>query len=131
LQSRSKWNQEKPNAAVGDLVLPKEDKLPPREWELGRILEVSVGSDSKVRVVTLKTKVSHIKKRPIAKVCKLRIEQENTATPSHTHPQNVNISLLRKEPVSAPKTELAQLPVICDGKRKHSDDTTKKRLGFG
>jgi hypothetical protein len=66
LQSRSKWNQEKPNAAVGDLVLIKEDNLPPLKWVLGNILEVSIGSDSKIRGVALKTKRGHGKKRPIA-----------------------------------------------------------------
>jgi hypothetical protein len=128
LQSISKWNQEKPNGAVGGLLLIKEDNLPPLKWELRRILKVSVGSDSKVRVVILKTKGGHIKKRLMAKVCKLPIEQESTAASSHTHSQkaNVNISLRRKGQDSAPKTELAQLPVICDRKRKHSDNTTTK-----
>ncbi|KAB0794623.1 hypothetical protein PPYR_11462 [Photinus pyralis] len=55
LQNRPKWKTSESNLLVGDLVLVREDHLPPLEWCLARILEVMPGRDNKVRVVKLKT----------------------------------------------------------------------------
>jgi len=74
LQQRPKWNQTKRNLQVGDLVLIKEDNLPPAKWLMGRVLQTHPGSDSHVRVVTLQT-TKGVSKRPIVKLCLLLPEQ--------------------------------------------------------
>ncbi|XP_050312876.1 uncharacterized protein LOC126747939 [Anthonomus grandis grandis] len=56
LNKRSKWRyQNGPNVKVGDMVLLKEDNLPPLQWLMGRIEQVFPGSDNVVRVVLVKT----------------------------------------------------------------------------
>ncbi|XP_036344418.1 uncharacterized protein LOC118753652 [Rhagoletis pomonella] len=55
LQARPKWRQQEQNLAVGELVLIKDDRLPPNQWLLGRITELHPGSDHLVRVVTVRT----------------------------------------------------------------------------
>ncbi|XP_070855575.1 uncharacterized protein [Drosophila suzukii] len=72
LQTRPKWCQEKENFKINELVLMKDDQLPPSQWSLGRITSLHPGEDSLVRVVTLKTK-SGSQKRSISKLCRLPI----------------------------------------------------------
>ncbi|KMQ83668.1 hypothetical protein RF55_19391, partial [Lasius niger] len=55
LQQRPKWRTTKPNLAVGELVLIKNELLPPLRWKLARVIEVHPGKDDKVRVAPLKT----------------------------------------------------------------------------
>lgn len=57
---------------VGDIVVIKEDNMPPSRWLYGRVIAVHPGSDQIVRVVTLKTK-SGLIKRPTCKLCILPI----------------------------------------------------------
>lgn len=73
LQQRPKWQKGQRNLEVNDLVLIKEDNLPPLNWKLGRIIAVYPGSDNKVRVVTIKTGQGIIK-RPVVKLCPLPID---------------------------------------------------------
>ncbi|GFX44375.1 DUF5641 domain-containing protein [Trichonephila clavipes] len=47
LQQRNKWHFEKKNAKIGDMVIIKEDNLPPCQWSLGRINNIYPGKDSK------------------------------------------------------------------------------------
>lgn len=54
LQQRPKWLQQTNNINIGDLVLVREDNLPPSKWLLARVLDTHPGKDDKVRVVTLK-----------------------------------------------------------------------------
>ncbi|XP_055308877.1 uncharacterized protein LOC129572799 [Sitodiplosis mosellana] len=76
LQQRAKWLQEQPNLKIGDVVLIKEDNLPPSRWIMGRIVETHPGSDGLVRVCTVRTK-NGIYRRPILKLSPLPIN-ENT-----------------------------------------------------
>ncbi|XP_075157917.1 uncharacterized protein LOC142231184 [Haematobia irritans] len=55
LQRRYKWKVEQKNLKEGDLVVVKEDNLPPTEWRLGRVTKVYHGHDSKVRVAEIRT----------------------------------------------------------------------------
>ncbi|XP_054746024.1 uncharacterized protein LOC129250431 [Anastrepha obliqua] len=73
LQKRSKWNTALPDLKVNDLVLLKDELLPPLKWAMGRITATVPGTDGKVRVVEVKT-VNGVYKRAIAKVCKLPID---------------------------------------------------------
>ncbi|KAL0861024.1 hypothetical protein ABMA27_009546 [Loxostege sticticalis] len=81
LQGRSKWNESTKNIKEGDIVLVKDNNLPPGKWAMGRVLETHPGSDGYVRVTTLKTQTGIIK-RPIVKLSPLPLETEiNPKTP--------------------------------------------------
>lgn len=73
LINRPKWNREQPNFAVGDLVIIKEDQLPPSRWKMGRIVEVLTGSDNLVRSAVMKTAFGTVR-RPITKLALLERE---------------------------------------------------------
>lgn len=75
LQQRMKWRKLQQNLKVGDIVLVKEDNLPSYKWLLGKIVELHPNDQGLVRVVTLKTSKS-ILKRPIVKLCKLPVEDD-------------------------------------------------------
>nr|XP_012217594.1 PREDICTED: uncharacterized protein LOC105669296 [Linepithema humile] len=78
LQQRMKWKKLSPDVIQpGRLVLLRNQQLPPCKWELGRITCCHAGTDSLVRVVTVKTASSEYK-RPIAKICLLPIDIEKT-----------------------------------------------------
>jgi hypothetical protein len=78
LQQRQKWYHEQENIAVGDLVLIKEDHLPPLKWMRGRIMKINFGNDQRVRKVTLKAATGPDFKtttldRDVRKLCKLPV----------------------------------------------------------
>lgn len=73
LQQRRKWQQPKDNLRVNDMVLIIEDNLSPAKWALGRVSEVHPGNDGNVRVVTIRTKNSTLK-RSVVKVARLPID---------------------------------------------------------
>lgn len=73
LQQRVKWRTNSRNISVGVLVLLKEDNLPPLCWKLGRIIQLHPGSDGIVRVVSVKTSNS-VLKRAVSKVCPLPVD---------------------------------------------------------
>jgi hypothetical protein len=77
LQQRPKWMTTKAEIKVNDLVLIKEENLPPLQWKLGRVQILHPGSDSITRVVTLKTQTGLIK-RPIVKLCLLPIDNNDS-----------------------------------------------------
>lgn len=77
LQQRNKWMTKRKNLEVGDLVVIKDDNLLPTKWKLGRISKTHPGADSSVRVVTVKTALSELK-RPIVKLCPLLLNDENS-----------------------------------------------------
>lgn len=77
LQSRHKWNTPKKSLCIDDIVLIKEDNMPPSKWALGRVTELHPGKDGYVRVVTVKTK-SGTMKRPIIKLSPLPVHDEET-----------------------------------------------------
>lgn len=58
LQSRTKWMVSTNNLKINDMVLVKEDNMPPLKWLLGRIIKTHPGADQKVRVVTVRTKMA-------------------------------------------------------------------------
>lgn len=69
---RYKWSCLVPEPKVGDVVLVKEDDLPPARWLYGVITEKHPGRDHLTRVVSLRCKGSIIK-RPVSKLCILPI----------------------------------------------------------
>lgn len=79
LQSRPKWLQTTPNLEINNLVLIKDERLPPLNWLMGRIVEIHPGRDGLVRVASVRTK-NGILKRPITKLCILPIDQVDQST---------------------------------------------------
>ncbi|XP_063537553.1 uncharacterized protein LOC134746911 [Cydia strobilella] len=73
LQMRRKWTSPTDPPKLGDLVLIKEENLPPLKWRLGRIEELLPGKDGVVRVVRLKTSTGSFT-RPVVKICRLPLE---------------------------------------------------------
>lgn len=67
LQQRPKWTKSRSNLQLDDLVLIKEDNVPPMKWCTGRVVELHPGKDGLVRVVTLKTAGGNFK-RPVVKL---------------------------------------------------------------
>ncbi|XP_046382360.1 uncharacterized protein LOC124153308 [Ischnura elegans] len=74
LQVRPKWTREAPSMQQGDLVLIKEDNLPPLRWSLGRIVQLHPGEDGVSRVATVRTTAGLIR-RAVNKLCPLPKEE--------------------------------------------------------
>lgn len=71
LQQRSKWKFANSNPLkVGDMVVLREDNLPPLKWSLGRIEVMHPGTDGIIRVVTIKTPKGSVR-RAVTKICVL------------------------------------------------------------
>ncbi|GFX39291.1 integrase catalytic domain-containing protein [Trichonephila clavipes] len=71
LQPRKQCQDAKPNFKEYDIVLIKEEG-PPDTWPMARVLQVHPGNDGLVRVATVKTQNS-VLKRPVHKLHKLPI----------------------------------------------------------
>ena len=67
LQERHKWQLERTNLEVNDVVLISDETMPPSYWPLAKVIGVHKGPDGLVRVVTLKTGSTTLK-RPIHKL---------------------------------------------------------------
>ncbi|XP_066597121.1 uncharacterized protein [Prorops nasuta] len=76
LQERNKWKGPTTNFRVGQLVVINDERLPPSKWSLGRIIEVHPGDDGLVRVATVKTSTSTLK-RPIVRLSPLPQEDDD------------------------------------------------------
>ncbi|XP_057183499.1 uncharacterized protein LOC130550135 [Triplophysa rosa] len=55
ISTRQKWHVPRRNLSVNDIVIIKEDMLPRSRWQLGRVVEVTQGSDGLVRRVKIQT----------------------------------------------------------------------------
>ncbi|CAK1584170.1 unnamed protein product [Parnassius mnemosyne] len=71
---RHKWKGHTPDPKIGDVVLVKEDDLPPARWLYGIIIAKHPGLDGVTRVVSLRCKGVTIK-RPVSKICVLPITE--------------------------------------------------------
>ena len=54
LQTRRKWNSDKPNLETGSIVLLKDSQVKRNEWPLGLVTQVFPSKDGKVRKVEVK-----------------------------------------------------------------------------
>uniref|UniRef100_A0A8D8TJ91 Integrase catalytic domain-containing protein n=1 Tax=Cacopsylla melanoneura TaxID=428564 RepID=A0A8D8TJ91_9HEMI len=70
LQLRAKWNTSSTPLAPGQVVLIKQDNVPPLHWSLARIIETYPGADGIARVALVKTQKGELK-RPVNKLCPL------------------------------------------------------------
>lgn len=80
LQQLTQWPRKIPNFAVGNLVLVKNNLLPPAQWMMARVIALHPGADNLVRVVTLRT-ASGTLQRPVVKLCLLPVNAETTIPP--------------------------------------------------
>lgn len=71
LQQRHKWQKVHSSPTVGDVVVVKDEIVPPTKWLLGRIKQLHPGTDNLVRVVTVQCKGDHEIKRPLYKLIPL------------------------------------------------------------
>ena len=67
LVPRRKWNVDRRNVRVGDIVILADYNAVRGKWWLGRIVQVYSGDDGKVRTVRVKTKCTEYM-RPITKI---------------------------------------------------------------
>jgi len=72
LQNRPKWKSQEYNLKIGDIVILKENNMPPCKWPLGKIISTHTGPDNLIRVVSIQTPTNTII-RPIHKTCLLPI----------------------------------------------------------
>ncbi|XP_045446867.1 uncharacterized protein LOC123655073 [Melitaea cinxia] len=71
---RYRWSAQTTQPKIGDIVLIKEDGLPPCRWIYGQIVKEHPGQDGISRAVTVRCKHSQIK-RPVNKLCILPITE--------------------------------------------------------
>ena len=76
LNQRMIWQNKSNNLNIDQLVIIRDDNTPQSHWIMGRIQQVHCGKDGQVRVATVKTSTSVIK-RPIVKLIPLPIEDNN------------------------------------------------------
>lgn len=86
LQTRNKWKVDLSDMREGQVVILREDNLPPNKWLLGRVLQVYPGGDGVCRVVKVKTASSEFL-RPVNKLIKLPVA--DTIQPSMV-PEDIN-----------------------------------------
>lgn len=70
---RKKWRREREDVKVGQLVVVKDENLPPSHWRMARVVEVTPGGDNRVRNVVVKTEKGSFK-RPVQKLCLLPVD---------------------------------------------------------
>ena len=78
LQQRRKWQKGTTSIQPGQLVIIKDENLPPLKWKLGRIVTTHPGTDGIVRSVTIKTS-SGLFTRATTKICILPAASDDTA----------------------------------------------------
>lgn len=67
LQRRPRHNRQHKELKIGDMVILREDNVPPLQWRLGRVVQTHTGSDGVTRVVSVRTS-GGIFKRTTAKL---------------------------------------------------------------
>lgn len=72
LLPRKKWTQEKEHIQIGQLVIIKDENLPPSRWLMGRIIELIKSKDGLVRSVVVQTPKTKLK-RAVQKICILPV----------------------------------------------------------
>lgn len=72
LQPRKKWARQKGNVKIGQIVIVKEDNIPPTKWLIARVINVHSGPDGLVRTAELRHGKSTFF-RPIHRLCILPI----------------------------------------------------------
>lgn len=74
LQVRGKWTKENRDYKVDQIVIIKDENLPPAQWLLGRITELVFDKENLVRTVRIKTQNGFLM-RPVQKICILPVDR--------------------------------------------------------
>lgn len=69
LQQRRKWIHRSENLKLNDMVLIKNENLPPASWALGRVVEIHAGQDGLVRQATIRMGFNEANKPTFLKRC--------------------------------------------------------------
>lgn len=72
LVQRKKWTEEKEHIKIGQLVVIKDENLPPARWLMGRIIELIQSKDGLIRSVVVQTPKSKLT-RAVQKICILPV----------------------------------------------------------
>ena len=81
IRHRPKWQDNKQQYAVNDIVIIKEDNTPPMLWPLARITKIFDGNDKIVRVVQVRTQMGPYI-RPVSRLVPLEKEKQNLSYPN-------------------------------------------------
>ncbi|XP_073949108.1 uncharacterized protein [Choristoneura fumiferana] len=76
LQKRQKWRTQKGQLQLGEMVLVRDDRLPPSRWLLGRVTRLHPGSDGVTRVADVLT-TSGTLRRAFNRLCPLPVMDQN------------------------------------------------------
>lgn len=93
-QIRGKWTSNSVQLAKDDVVIIKDDCMPPAKWKLGIVVELHPGSDGTVRVATLRTANGTHMRRPVIKLCRLPTDKDNTAVETQDFQRGENIAAI-------------------------------------
>lgn len=83
LREREKWKDGKENIEINDVVLVKDNNIPPNAWLKGKVTDIHPDPEGFVRVATIKTQNS-VFKRPIVKLAPLPIYKHPTDYSNNT-----------------------------------------------
>ncbi|KAJ8946462.1 hypothetical protein NQ317_019193 [Molorchus minor] len=75
LQRRQCWKKTQGSLQLGQLVLIKDNNLPPSRWRLGRVLQFIYGKDGTPRVASIRT-TDGIISRAVVRLCPLPVVNE-------------------------------------------------------
>ncbi|XP_047990613.1 uncharacterized protein LOC125229731 isoform X2 [Leguminivora glycinivorella] len=87
LQSRSKWRTQGAHPQLGEMVVVKDDRLPPNRWLLGRVTAVHPGSDGVNRVADVLTTTGTLR-RAYNRLCPLPSTLDQAAPDPRGQPVN-------------------------------------------
>lgn len=76
LQRRQKWSKDGGHLKLGEMVLVKDERLPPNQWMLGRVTQLYPGADGVARVADILT-ASGTLRRAFNRLCPLPVEDQN------------------------------------------------------
>lgn len=96
LIDRTKWKTQTRNFQIDDLVLIKEDSMPPSKWHMGRVIQILPSKDGIVRAIKLKTRTGEYI-RPILKLALLlegpEDDSSSTINPLRPTTEQINPNL--------------------------------------
>lgn len=74
LQRRTKWEEERENLKVGDVVLLNDKERPPCNWGMAKVIEIRPGKDNLIREVVLRIRKTQLV-RAVTELCKLPVDE--------------------------------------------------------
>ncbi|XP_045449188.1 uncharacterized protein LOC123657715 [Melitaea cinxia] len=80
LQKRQKWQRKGGQLNLGEMVLIKDDRLPPNQWRLGRVTNIYPGSDGVARVADVITTSGPVR-RAFNRLCPLPVMDQQNFVP--------------------------------------------------